>query len=531
MTYLSSNNSIFFPSYQTDKKSKYQYLSLTILTVFLLLLGFLAYYTIDLDHPFALATTSRALYVDEGFYADAAQNFAKFNQWMFPLDSRHWPGAPFLTSVQTVVFSLFGVSLEAARLVSIVLSLISLFALYGIARASLTPYVSLLISVSAALTFSFLAHARTAIPDPTAASMAILAFLVFVRVRKRELAIPLSIIFSFFAFFSKMYLLSAFMTIVFLWSVELFLLPKLDKCAFDKKAIMIFLLSLFLIGVFYLSYYYIFRKDIAVYYYINSNKLPFLDIKYLYAKISMSLRILPFNTKTNIFLIAIGISISYFILLSLWPKNFRKLVSKFRAMGRAEYAIGIWLILGLLMIGILPLHKAHYQFFSILPIVFLGAASLKLIFSGRPFIIIVSLFVIAHLAYQVPFYKQWAKRPQKTAIFDASYNMVEIIHRASRDKMIPVIGEYSAELALFSDRVFSLDARWVSFRALCERVNYWKPQFHVNVVWPGSVSTRERDLIARCDVVESVEEMKRYKVFDLWKDEIVLTKIRYKNEI
>lgn len=530
MTSLSSYNSFFFPPYQSGNTLKYQYLPFIILTVFLLFLGVLGYYTIEMDHPFGLATESRALYVDEGFYADAAQNFAKFGQWMFPFDSRHWPGAPFLTVAQTIVFSLFGVSLEAARLLSITLSLISCLALYGIARASLTPVPSLLVSISAALTFSFLAHARTAIPDPVATAMAMLAFLVYIRVRSRSVAIPLSLVFSFFAFFTKMYFLAALMTIIFLWAVELLLLPKLKDQEFDKKSILVFIVSLLSLAAFYLAYFLFFREDLAVYHHINKDKMPIFDLAYLYGKTIASLVILPFNTKTNVFLVAIGISLSVFLLLNLWPKNFRKLSDKTGTLGRAEYAISIWLTGGILMIGVLPFHNAHYQLFSILPIIFIAAVSQKLIFSGRALIIVISIITVVHLSFQVKFYKEWIERPQQTAIYDASRSMVEIIHSEDQEKMIPVIGEYSAELALFSDRMLSLDAKWVSFKKLCERVTYWKPQYHVNIVWPGSGSSKVRDLIAQCDIVEKIKEIERYKVFDLWNDEIVLTRISYKEK-
>ena len=91
-----------------------------------------------------------------------------------------------------------------------------------------------------------------------------------------------------------------------------------------------------------------------------------------------------------------------------------------------------------------------------------------------------------------------------------------------------MIGEYSAQLGLFSNRIMSLDAKWVPTSTLCERLNYWRPQYHVNVVWQWSSSQDERHKFKECDFVKGIQEKARYPVFPEWKDEIVLTRIYYK---
>ncbi len=234
-----------YPSFQAKKYDNSRTIAIRILLGLLLSVAILGYFTLDIDHPFLLLDiASRALYVDEGFYADAAQNFKKFGQWDMPLDSRHWPGAPFMAFIQTIVFSIFGVSLSAARLISIGLSLLSILAFYFIARTRFTPLVSLGLCSATLLSFNYIGFSRAAIADPTASCMSMLALLAYVRIQTKQLAIPLSLVFAYLAFFSKMYFLFALATMVFLWGVELIVLPYLFKERIDRKAIVMFVISL-----------------------------------------------------------------------------------------------------------------------------------------------------------------------------------------------------------------------------------------------------------------------------------------------
>ncbi len=430
--------------------------------------------------------------------------------------------------LQAAAFSLFGVSIETARMTSVILSLVSGLAFYAIARTSLTPVIAMMVSISGLLTFSFLGHARAAIPDPIATCMALLALLVYIRVRSRSLAIPLSIFLAFLAFFSKMYFLSVLASIIFLWGVELIILPMVNKNSFDRKAIVIFLLSGFILAVSYLIYFYIFRFEITIFQSINKNKMPYLDLLYEYMEIKQSLSVFALNTKTNVMLAVLALTILYFVFTTIRSKRAKAAAVIMSKPGRAEYAMATWLVAGVLLIGMLHSHKAHYHFFAILPVVFLATVSLKLIFPERYSTAAMSIALIGHLLYQVPYYVEWEQRLQKTATYDASVNIVEQILEQDKDKIVPVIGEYSAQLGLFNERIMSLDAKWVDHDTLCERLEYWRPQYHVNVVWPRSSSTYERFKIRKCANVRGIREQARYPVFDEWKDQIVLTRIYYK---
>ncbi len=519
---------IFYPSLQNDKHQPASQTAGFIFIAFLLLLGALSIVNINVDHPFSLLDTfSRALYVDEGFYADAAQNLKKFGQWDMPLDSRHWPGAPFLASVQSLIFSIFGVSLTAARLISIFFSLVSGLALYSMSRTSFTPWVSLALSISALLTFNYIGFSRAAITDPVATSMSMLALLVFVRVRPKALAIPLSLLLAYLAFFSKMYFLFTFVTLAVLWAAELLVLPFYFKTIFDKRAISVFLASLLIIALSYAVFRTLFSAEVANFLYINGNKTPSLNLAVLINHFDDAIEKMPYHSKSPYFIYVLLAASLYFIVSRLWPSKFKTILVDAQKLGRAEWAMGAFFCSGFVLVGMLAIHKAHYHYFTILPLAFLVVAAVNLIFTGRIKTALIALILGLHLIHQVSFYQQWIARPNPTSMVDASWEMAQFINAENVDKMIPIIGEYSAQLALYDDKLMSLDAKWGSGQEMCKRVDYWRPKYHVNVIWPRSKSTRERDYIAQCKVVKGYEEISRHPIFKQWQDEIVLSRLIY----
>lgn len=498
-----------------------------LLTGALLALGVLAWLTIDLDHPFLIATNSRALYVDEGFYSDAAQNFAKFGRWGFPYDFPHWAGAPFLTFIQSLVFPVFGASLETARLLSVVLSLITALAFYGIARASMKPAAAAALTLAGVLTINFVAHARSALVEPTAVCLAMLGLLAYVRMANRELAIPLSVALAFAAFFSKMYLLFTLGAVLGVWLLELVIAPLLARRAPARRPVLILAASLAAVGALYGLYSYLFADKITEYYIINRDKAPVLDLEFLFYALVGSLKLLPYNTKTAVYLGIILLGGVAATALALWPGTRGRVVEQLRALGRAELALGLWLVAGLVTIGTLNAPKPHYHFFAILPLSFAGSIVLKLVFPASLHTVVIVGAAVLHLVFQAPLYHQWSQKPQQTAIVDSSREVARFIEEQSDEKMIAVNGEYAAQLGLYSDRIFSLDVKWAPSYHYCRRIEFWKPRFHVNIIWPGSVSRQERKAVEECEIVDDTSVLQRFTLFQRRMDELVLSRIHY----
>ena len=492
----------------------------------------LAFVYDDINFAHSVGTQTRALYVDEGFYSDAAQNLIKTGTWEIAHDSRHWPGSPLSLVLQSVVFTLFGASITVARLLSVLLGAIGAWALFSMAKLNFSPGVSVLLTLSSIATITFVTVARLALTDPMAMSMSLLAMWVFSAMSNRHLALPLSLGFAFLAFFSKMYFLFAFATMIAVWFGELILQPLIYRSAINWRLVREFFYSLLVVAFLYGLYRFVYIDEISNFMAINQNKKPYSDFVRWYGSIKHSMALLPRHTQSAVFfgtlLVSIAYAIGHFITVR-WvvPQKTARVLASLRKINRAEWAMGLFLISGLITIGSLRLHKTHYHFFAIIPFAFLAISAiyhqLPAKLAGYASIVI----LIAHVAFQVPAYSQWFNRPGSTSIADSTDDMAAHILRDTPSGMIPVFGEYSAQLGLYSDRIISIDAKWVNQTELCERVRYWKPRYHTNVVWPRSASLKMLSRIAACPVVTDTREVKRYRTFGELNDYLVLNRIDY----
>lgn len=522
---MDHNSSFFLPSFDAASRN---HVSPSFWFMLAVLVGLfvLAYETVHVDHPILIMSISRALYVDEGFYSDAAQNFAKFGRWGFHLDFPHWSSDPLVTFFQSLVFYFFGASLETARMLSVSMSVASALVFYSLLRMGMRPFMSMLLTISGILTFNFLTFSRSAFTDPTSTCLALLALLSFARIRAKNLAIVLSVGFAFLAFLSKLYFLHTLAAVVALWIIELVIIPAFKKDEIQKRSLILLGVSVAVSAAFYMLFLFRFGERLSEYIAINTYLIPYSDVGFIWAKTLEALHELPYDTKAHVYLWTIVVSAAACLVFLFWPRQRAALVSRIADLTRAELALCLWLIVGLLAVGIGQAIRPHYHFFAILPLVAAGAVALKLVLPPRLQTTAICTVAVLHLLFQGPYYLRWADRSEKTSVYDASREIVRSIYEQSgEDPMIPVIGEYAAQLGLYGERIFSLDAKWTPSYSLCERVMLWKPRFHVNVVWPKSRSHRETDWIAECPKVEKTQEIARFPIF--MDDELVLSRIDY----
>lgn len=505
--------------------------------MFLVLLCLLiaAYLTHDMNFAYGTGSLTRALYVDEGFYSDAAQNLIKLGQWDMLHDSRHWPGSPMTAILQSIAFSLFGASVGVARMLAAVLVALGAWALYSIARTRFHPGVSVLLVLSSISTMTFFAIARAAVTDPMAMVMFLVGVWAFVRLENRALAIPLSLGFAFLAFFSKMYFIFAPATMIALWLGELLLLPRIFEREINGVLVKRLFLSLAVILLVYFSYRIYFDAEISNFLAINANKSPALELDRIIQSMKISIEFIPRNTQAVVFLFSLLLTIGYVLIrfvvtraasTAAWLPELRDSLSQ---ISRAEWAMGIFLVSGMLTISSLRVLKTHYHFFAIIPFAFLAVAMLYHLFPRKLAAYLSVVVLFAHIAYQVPAYREWLSRPQPRSIDTVSREIAAQLHAEYPTGLIPVVGEYSAQLGLFSERIISIDAKWVPKTELCARLNYWKPPYHVNVVWHNSATRKMIEKIARCPSVR-VEAPVYHRSLPLKNDFIALSRLYYENE-
>ena len=483
------------------------------------------YLTININPPFGIATMSRALYVDEGFYADAAQNFVRFGDWGMPHDLRHWPGAPMLTVLQTTVFSLFGVSVTAARLISVAFAVLSIGCLYLISQKSFGSRIALILSIATAVSFNFVTHSRAAIADPIAVGFSMLAILVYLRMNNRSWAIVLSLLLAYCAFLSKMYFLFTIITLLSFWIIEILILPLVKKERIKPSLIFMLVTSLVMIIFSYFLLRLAFEGSFSQFMHINSNKKPSLDIMILLDKFIIAVKHLSFNTKTHLLLISSIVAVGGILFWLRLPKLF---IQKIYTSGRAGWLFMLFLLLGLGTVGALNLpDKAHYFYFSIIPICFLSVWLIKLAWPQVP-LMLVMLLLASHIIFQTIYYVKWFNRDQNHAIAQANEAILTQIKKENPDteNIIPIIGQYASQFAFKDDQIMPLDIRWSSQADVCVRVNYWQPQYFVDFYFPAR-GNYTKDVLLACDEVVALEEISRYSVFDEWQDKIEFYRLIY----
>lgn len=528
MTFLRRSSSAIGALFDDTAGTRRSWL-LIVLTV-LALLAALASYFVHVNFPLGITTSSRALYVDEGFYSDAAQNFVKFGTWHLPHDIRFWPGASFVTAIQSVAFSIFGATVTTARSISVFFSVVSGLSLYLIARTRFSPALAGMLTLTGVTSVSFVTYARSAIADPVALAMSLVSILVFVRIDNRSIAIPLSIVLAFLAFLSKIYFLFAVATMVAMWVGEVFLKPYLYKEDVNKQLAGVLVASVLGVASLYYLYGLVFHEAISSYMSTNVNKTPSLNTTYLVSQLGRALFVLPLHTNTKVLLFVLLISIVYFFVAPRLPGvSCKDYLNVFRRLSRADWAMGTFLVLGFLTITSLRLHKPHYFYFSILPIAFLAISSLCYYVPTRLRDIASLVVLLLHLWTQLPSYKHWVDRPDNTSVSDASRAIIKRIQLEESSNAIPVIGEYASQLGLYSSRILPLDAKWLTQERLCASLSHWRPTYHVNIVWPRSISTKELGRISECPEISGYEEVARYTAFSSHRDEIVLSRLRYKS--
>ena len=520
-------NSLFLASAPSGNEYLKPSMALGLLLLFAVVITVTGYSTINYDPAFGIATKSRALYVDEGFYSDAAQNFVKFGSWGLTYDSRHWPGAPVLTLIQTLFFSIFGVSLTAARMISILFGVISMFSIYAVARTKLSALTALSLAIVAVLTFNFTAHTRAAIADPVATAFSLLAIATFVRLNNRYWAIILSVFFAYMAFCSKMYFLFTLITIVIIWFMELLVMPCIEKQKINKRQVFILIASLSAITLSYVLLRVRFEPAFTQFLHINSNKTPSMNLFVLMKQFLASMQNLPFNSKTHISLACIGIMLAYWIFKCLGIRQLSSLKQNLSHWGRAGWSLSIFLLLGLCTVASLNLpDKAHYFYFSILPIICLSVFALDAAFSPQLKTKLIMVMLASQLLLQFVYYYQWLKQPDLSLVHEANVALVSMIEENNKADVISVIGQYSSQLALYNDRMVSLEIRWITQEGLCQRFDYWRPQYFVNFVFPKRVSY-EGDRLSECESLAGLEELARFNVNELWEDELILYRLVY----
>ncbi|MBN2381758.1 glycosyltransferase family 39 protein [bacterium] len=156
---------------------------LIIFTVLLVLVSGVRFWHLDADPPWNLSD-SGGYFADEGFWTHNARNMIL---WGEPVQDG-WNNmyvSPLLHLATVGCFKLFGVTLYSARLVPVVLSLISLVLLYSLLYRE-GEWSAVLLLLLLGLNYIFVVYSRIAIVEVPATFLLVLASIFLMRSEKRS---------------------------------------------------------------------------------------------------------------------------------------------------------------------------------------------------------------------------------------------------------------------------------------------------------------------------------------------------------
>jgi hypothetical protein len=124
-----------------------------------------------------------AVYSDEGFYAVNAISFVQSGRFHNPLEYSQFINLPLMQFIKGMIFSVFGISLFAARMVSILSAVGLVVAMYFVVRRYEDPTTSLLAAFVVSINHFIFVFSRYAIDEVPVTFLVTLTFAFAVRVR------------------------------------------------------------------------------------------------------------------------------------------------------------------------------------------------------------------------------------------------------------------------------------------------------------------------------------------------------------
>ncbi|MDF1526225.1 MAG: glycosyltransferase family 39 protein [bacterium] len=146
------------------------------LFLILVFLG-LRFFYIEADFPQDI-TRSGALYTDEGWYSNGAVAFALSGNWYIPGDFNPSVNLPVVSLIQTAVFSVFGASLDTARMTVAVSFCLPVFLVYFLVRHFSDRVTAGLVAGLLSTNYILFSFSRLAILDIPALTIALSAITV-----------------------------------------------------------------------------------------------------------------------------------------------------------------------------------------------------------------------------------------------------------------------------------------------------------------------------------------------------------------
>ena len=484
---------------------------LAFLIVVIALFSGLRLVNLEADFPPGL-TRSGVLYMDEGWYSNAAVNFRISGEWYVEGDFNPSVNMPIGQLLQTVMFSIRGMSLASARLTVALFSLLLVALVYLLTKRYTDMTTSLLIVSLLSLNFMFFAYSRLAILEIIMMSFIVLSLFIVssTRVRSNVFAVVISSLVLAIAALTKSTALSVLPILMYLSSL---------RGEDLKKGILLAGISVAVFAAIFATYtlfvFYAFPDDFSHYREINFSSR---SSKGVLAVAKSGIR--GFLQSRCVGTIIYPVSMLSSLLLFLRSRDFRKNVLVRLSL--------LWIFLHLGLLSTISYHPPRYFLPLAIPVVILFAVALKSLpaylgkrvaFSAQ--LVIVLCFTILSGSRIL----EYVSNPSNTFV-----NMVREVERiissdreTSQDAML--IGHFANTISLETG-IRSINSS-LGTRDLEWKMEKYRPDYYITLGnEPHVVNVLERDCslgkIAEWDVFNNYYGGRKVQLFRLHRKRIAV---------
>lgn len=448
---------------------------------FLTLLLFVAlssrFVGLDLDPP--IVSWSAAFLTDEGWWMKNAMTFVRFGDLVVHPDYNLFPVAPTFNLFGIGVFALFGVDLIMLRAAVALLGVWAVFEFYRACKISFPPLVAAATALLCGLSINLFAYGRFVLLDPFACALALAGVCLWIRKPGSLNATWLSLILALLAFTVKISYLFVVALLMFLWGVETILQYRKNR---DRKEFLQRFAPIALAAVVVCTFRPVFRAlypDTFELWDFTGAQHHFKlleqgNLETILSNVAGTFPRLPENTNSGILVMGALFGIGVY-LLSLSVPRFRALPS------RGMIAFSLWVLGGCLVYGITSYQPPRNYVFAVFGLAFLSIEGLSIALKRNRLVFFVGVvaFVCWYGSSQYPLYKKWLDKSNNRTMMNAAQEVCQITRRDfGKEGTINIVGDQAHFLALVCDDIRPIGLqRYMGKRALCDRMEAWKPEY------------------------------------------------------
>ncbi len=511
-----------------DKMSANERLWLALAIVLVGIFFYFAFQSVEIDHAFEIITNSRALYTDEGWYLKLARNINIYGFENIEYDFQHWPAAPVYNLVVTGVFGVFGVSMEIARIWSVIATVGALLSFFMACRKSLSSEASFFALTLVASTFLVFHFSRTALADPTATFFSMLAVLAYIRWPSSLTGMGISLLLSAVAAMTKSYYIIVLFVMIFNYSCRIILIPWFVRDKIETSIVIAFAIYISTMVLLYLSYYIIWSDDIALWTRVTL-EAQISDAGYHEDRISQIYRLI-----SRLAVMLAGMLDLKIMILSVFGGIVvlfgREIYGRVGRRGNqvtlhwSDIFFLSWAIVGIIVMCVVQHQRSHYFFSLIFPLAYLAVTVWERALSHKFSVVAVSLVMFGHLYVQAPNYWAWyARKPDR--MLDTAYREIAKVVVEKSDSLSersPLIGLVSSSIALYEPRIIPLEPIWTPRDySVCDRIRYWRPGYYV-LLRGEHTTLMGYNNVQECEVVSGMNEVGAWSVYPPREEYLVL---------